>query len=478
MENSNKLDILNYYDMIIDIYSMNSLLSQGWEIESTDNGQKRYQEKKDIPSILISVIGNHNTGKSFILSKISETVLPNGYSCSTKGLSVKYNDNKNIILLDSLGFNQSLVENEVYKLSKRRSELEENEYIDQVSDFANDRFLTEYFILNFILYYSNIPILVLDELSFEEQELYDKAKKLIYGNQLVVIHNLKTYEKIQKVKDFIIDNLENSITFDLQKNKMIEFGEDNLNNKNSFYYIEEIDNNENEKKYIIHLIMAKYDTEAGDYYNQTTIQFLKKKINTCDNIQNFPIKETIKEFLLLTSKNIMEEPINNINQIILEDNWIKLKYEEGREFKFKNSNQKILSEPLIGRRYISQYDYFIDTDERSHRKFLVIQLMMNGYVEDLKSKVSLLNNNYVFTLSGHKRINVQNPKEELHEKFEGFSNRFEGYFCYEIKIPSSEIELASNHVYEKSKMYGLINLKYKLLENDNLSEELKLNKEI
>ena len=74
MENSNKLDILNYYDMIIDIYSMNSLLSQGWEIESTDNGQKRYQEKKDIPSILISVIGNHNTGKSFILSKISETV--------------------------------------------------------------------------------------------------------------------------------------------------------------------------------------------------------------------------------------------------------------------------------------------------------------------------------------------------------------------------------------------------------------------
>ena len=363
-------------------------------------------------------------------------------------------------------------------MSRRISELEEKQYIDEVSFFANDRFLTEYFILNFILYYSNIPILVLDELSFEEQELYDKAKKLIYGNQLVVIHNLKTYEKIQKVKDFIIDRLENSITFDLQKNKMIEFGEDNLNNKNSFYYIEEIDNNENEKKYIIHLIMAKYDTEAGDYYNQTTIQFLKKKINTCDNIQNFPIKETIKEFLLLTSKNIMEEPINNINQIILEDNWIKLKYEEGREFKFKNSNQKILSEPLIGRRYISQYDYFIDTDERSHRKFLVIQLMMNGYVEDLKSKVSLLNNNYVFTLSGHKRINVQNPKEELHEKFEGFSNRFEGYFCYEIKIPSSEIELASNHVYEKSKMYGLINLKYKLLENDNLSEELKLNKEI
>jgi hypothetical protein len=238
--------------------------------------------------------------------------------------------------------------------------------------------------------------------------------------------------------------------------------------------------------------MAKYDTEAGDYYNQTTIQFLKKKINTCDNIQNFPIKEKIKEFILLTSKNIMEEPINDINQIIIEDNYIRLNYEEGREFKFKNSNQKILSEPLIGRRYIPQYDYFIDTEERPNRKVLVIQLMMNGCVEDLKSKVSLLNNNYVFTLSGRKRINVQNPKEELHEKLEGFSNRnpkeelneklegfsnrFEGYFCYEIKIPSSEIELASNHVYQKSKMYGLISLKYKLLENDNLSEELNLNK--
>ena len=179
------MDELDYFDMVINIYSMKSLLNDGWEIETSSKGQNKIKEKKDIPSILISVIGNHNTGKSFILSKIS--VLPNGYSCSTKGLSVKYNDNKNIILLDSLGFNQSLVENDVYRLSNRRSELEEKQFLDEVSVFANDRFLTEYFILNFILYYSNIPILVLDELSFSQQELYDKAKKLLYGNQLFVI---------------------------------------------------------------------------------------------------------------------------------------------------------------------------------------------------------------------------------------------------------------------------------------------------
>ena len=444
------------YDIIIYINSMKQLLEVGWEIFKT----QRYEEKKDIASVLISVFGNHNTGKSFILSKISGINLPYGYSISTKGLSTKYLDNQNIVLLDSFGLNQSLVQNEVYKLSKSKDELSEKEYIDEVTDFANDRFITEHFILNFILYYSNIPILVLEELSFQEQQLYDKATKLLYGNHLFIIHNLKNCSTIQQVKDYMSYNLENSIIFNVKQNKMIGFEGEILNNTNNIYYLEEI-NNEYNNKNIIHLIMAKDNTEAGKYYNQTTILFLRQRINTCYNIQKFPIEEKIIEYIFKTSKTLMIDPIDKINKIILENDYVKLNCEEGKEFMFKKYDEIILYESLFGEGYKpKQYDYYIVNDEqnKSHRK-LCIELFMNGTVRGLKIKVSLLKNNYIFNISGEKCINEK-------EKLEGLSNRFEGYFHYELKIPSSEIELADYKVKKKSHFYGIITLEFDLIDND------------
>ena len=50
--------------------------------------------------------------KSYILQKISGNKLPLGYSVSTKGISILYpkNLNQNIILLDSAGFEDPLLE--------------------------------------------------------------------------------------------------------------------------------------------------------------------------------------------------------------------------------------------------------------------------------------------------------------------------------------------------------------------------------
>ena len=449
------------YDIIIDINSMKPLLDMGWEIFKT----QRYEEKKDIASVLISVFGNHNTGKSFILSKISGINLPYGYSISTKGLSTKYLDNQNIVLLDSFGLNQSLVQNEVYKLSKSKDELSEKEYIDEVTDFANDRFITEHFILNFILFYSNIPILVLEELSFPEQQLYDKATKLLYGNQLFIIHNLKNCRTIEQVKDYITDNLKNSIIFNVNQNNMIGFEGEILNNANNIYYLEEI-NNEYSNKNIIHLIMAKDNTEAGNYYNQSTIHFLRQRINTCYNIQKFPIEEKIKEYIFKTSKTLMKTPIQNINQIIIENDFVRLNVEEGYEIKFKKFDEIILYESLFGEGYKpKQYDYYIAKDKENKSLKLYIELFMNGTVRGLKVKVSLLKNNYIFNIFGQKIINED-------EKLD-FSNRFEGYFNYELKIPSSEIELADYKVKNKSHFYGIITLEFDLIDNNkNESQDL------
>ena len=132
------------YDMIININAMKSLLDKGWEESFTIDGYNHYKEKKDLPSVVVSVIGNQNSGKSFILSKISGITLPTGYSISTKGLSIKYPiiEHQNIIILDTAGLNKPLVQNYVYHLSKKRDELSEIEYTKEVRDLSRDRQMT------------------------------------------------------------------------------------------------------------------------------------------------------------------------------------------------------------------------------------------------------------------------------------------------------------------------------------------------
>ena len=61
----------------------------------------------------IEVVGNGNRGKSFILSKLTNFKVPS--SIKTEGISIKYpdmktKDGKGIIIIDSLGFETTLLE--------------------------------------------------------------------------------------------------------------------------------------------------------------------------------------------------------------------------------------------------------------------------------------------------------------------------------------------------------------------------------
>ena len=132
---------------------MKSLLDEGWPELSKEKGKKNYEEKKDKSSVVVSVIGNQNKGKSFMLGQISGQPIPKGYKCITKGLSIKYHTIEmiNIILLDIPGFESPLVENDDYKLTKDKNDLTEKDYITEVTDFAKDRQMTEYFLQKFVI---------------------------------------------------------------------------------------------------------------------------------------------------------------------------------------------------------------------------------------------------------------------------------------------------------------------------------------
>ena len=153
---------------------------------------------------------------------------------------------------------------------------------------ASDKTLSEYFIQNFIIQKSNILIVVIGILNYPEQKLLNRIKtenKNKFKNSnpppLFVIHNLQIFSLKKQVTDYVKEVLTKSATFKLKEMTSVERiekeGEDKFN---SIYYIEEFNNDEDKNTVIYHLILAMHGTEAGDYYNQFTYDFLSKQFNS------------------------------------------------------------------------------------------------------------------------------------------------------------------------------------------------------
>jgi len=121
----------------------------------------------------------------------------------------------------------------------------------------------------------------------------------------------------------------------------------------------------------------------------------------------------------------------------------------------------------------------------------VIQFAMNGSCKDLKCRVNVAGEFIFFKISGEKDTNVKVQKEEKSEtqkqkntekqkqeqsekqneeqseKPDGNSKREEGYFSFEIKVPTSQVILVDHKVKKISKNYGLLNLEFDILDENS-----------
>ena len=275
----------DFYDIIIDINSIKSVNTEGWKVKFDQKGLDKYNKYKDTELIIISVIGNNNKGKSFLLSEISKIKLLFGTSIYTQGLSVKYPELKGykgrqLILLDSAGLetpvlknkkkeiiinnqmiNDDEEENQKLKDSQLNKELEENEIqeenkinedlgnkneikenlnlkdkeLEQNKEFkenARDKIMTELFIQNFLIKVSDILLIVVGKFTYSEQLLINKikveAKKQNKG-RIFIIHNLQEFRTVEQVQNYIKEDLSNFATFKLKKRTWITTEKDKEN---------------------------------------------------------------------------------------------------------------------------------------------------------------------------------------------------------------------------------------------------------
>ena len=238
-----KIDGTQFYDVIVPIQSIKDI-TKGWEIKISERYKKNFEYFISEKALIIGIIGNSNKGKSFILSKLSQIMLPSGTSIKTEGLSIKYPDltdfpNRRIVLLDSAGLetpvlssiNENLehnlrVNNNQQNKNLNNSENNENNYFKEK---AKEKIITEIFLQNYIIHNSDILILVVGILTYSEQKTLNKIKtkfirekNLIKPNiNLFIIHNLMTYTTIEQVETYIKDTLLQSATFKLEKQTKI-----------------------------------------------------------------------------------------------------------------------------------------------------------------------------------------------------------------------------------------------------------------
>jgi len=447
-------NFVDYYDVIVHIDSIKNI-NKGWKIEMNQIGKQNYQNNKNEKLIKIGVIGNANTGKSFLLSKISKMVLPSGMSIKTEGLSIKYPDlnlfkNRRIVLLDSAGLDYPVLISDENQNSINK--------IDLFKEKFREKLITELFLQNYIMHYSDILIIVVDSLSFSEQKLLMKIKKEIDKAKLIkplfIIHNLKSFTSVEQVKDYIYNSLLKSATFTLEDGQRTTM---EFEDRPGIYFYEK-DKEKYKERNIFHLIFANEDSEAGKYYNPFTLTFIENYFSNIQYLKSFDVIDSIKERFMAISKDILNGNGKKITKESFDNSFPYM-------IKLKGENEIILKKCLIDELVFTNlkangFEPTYNIYKKDNKIIVRVETPGNIFIESI---VEILDEYYIIKIKGEKSLDKE--PEKLDDNI--YNTREYGKFCLEIPLKIGEYLLAREPP-EINVLKGVLILKYNLVKKEEI----------
>ena len=474
-----------FYDMLININSIMGI-KKGWDIFYSPKGKEKIENAEKNPIKIISFIGNKGRGKTFILSKIVKINNPLGNSLLSKGLNIFFPDNiDNFAFINGYSLDSPLLENdngdyilksqnenetkkfyemlnklnvEIKILKKEKQSIslikeKENEFFrirkeyrkslnnkdEQICLLTNERIITNYFLQNFIIENTHVLLLVLGKLTIEEKLLMMKLKKLIIENnyellqKIIIIHNLKNTKNIDNIEKYIENTLRKSLTFSLKKEKDLYLQEKEKNKikYNNYRYIEV--NQDLQNIEITHLIMSQEGTEAGNYYNESAIEYIKNIYISIKNAKQFNIIEKLKEYFCKFCEKMFK--FQNLNDKIKPDDIQLIKNNDDNEKLILNYENDIIidffscdiSNLFKEMKYIPKY--YIASDDPEYVK---IYLDCPGKIKINNIEIKFPNKqNIKVIIRGEREIHKQNSK--IYRKKFGY-----GKFDLEIILKKEE----------------------------------------
>ena len=481
-ENNNGLKFSNddkdgFYDIIVDITSIKNLNTTGWLVKypNKEKGREFYENKKNIPTIVVGVIGNGNKGKSFFLEKLSEYEIPKGFNVKTEGLSIRYGESEshNLAILDSAGQETPLLkegnnenkENKEIKSSvsvnHKDTPKDLNEIINEneIEEYSRDKLISEFFIQKFIIYKSNILIIIVGNITLNEQQLLTRVIKEAKDKQIFVIHNLQNFVTQEQVDDYIENTLKKLYNVKIKENIYQNFLYTNNDKFFNKYFIEE-------DKKIAHLILVNDYSEISYYYNIPTIQFIKKEMEVTKERQQFPVIEECQKFLIELSEEILEENIKDkIGVERKDENIDRIYIKELDKITLKKFVVDEMGYALNNEGNLPKYSHYVK-DNLFH---IFIELPGGGKIDN---KVEIFQGYYLFAFEGIKngdneieKDNNEKQPKLLNKK----STRKKDKFKLGIRIPNTAFQLTDLKPADKPKFdKGVIEYFYKI--NDSKSE--------
>lgn len=411
-DKNKEIDPCDLYDLILKINSFlhltpNDGFEYGWQVDGQQDKMELYEKKKkDEEQTIVGINGLGNKGKTFILQKLSGFSFQTGFTAITEGLSIKYDHNKPVLYFDSAGSQSPILETEDFQLGMEG--ISDKEAQQKITEIARDKGVTEIFLQNFILNNAHVIIVVVGQLTFSEQKLlnriqanFSKTKTKI--DKLFVVHNLFNFFERQQVEDYIENVLKKSLTFQVEEQNFEDFSSKGKKEVNRKIYRQIISTDKDKEKSIIHLLMANdsNQSKAGQYYNFSTIQYLKKEIINITKRKKFDILEKVKSFLHSSSHLIFDNLIPK-DKIIIECRRIYIDLPES-EIKLK----KCLVDELGLSSFYSNvwsppFEWYI---EEGTNKLKIILELPGGYVEKNKPRINFSKTEEginIITISGEK----------------------------------------------------------------------------
>ena len=488
----------DFYDLVLDFNSFEQLKKDGWNANFTRMGKKKFDKciSKNEFNIVIGVVGNKNRGKSYLLGRImqmDEYKNPHGFLVTTSGISCIFprldNTDNTFITLDSAGRDNPLLQNAFFE------EKDKNELIRNI---ARDQKVTEIALNDFIIQESDVLITVLEQLSFNEQEMLKNLINQITlygikhmkkfscnGKRLIVIHNLMNISTLDGIKKFVDDVLKKSLTFSLEKQTNKKLGID--------IYIQNINqyNDKNpDKRPIIQIVHVLVGDDSNDEIrkklNEPTFEYIRKNIKTQVG-KNFNILEKFKNFIVENSKNYFEGEAFNENSIIIgkeseQNGKTIIPISLSEELK-KNKNIKF-KKFYINARGIHNFSsaleprYSTSLIEQEGKDYLEIEFELSGNVEIKDKSHATDKEQYVFTIKGktNEVFETETNKESKEFEFQPIINRF---------IPSKDNEkkeieiiiLKEDYKISSDDEFGIYNIKVPIKKNI-INKELSFDDEL
>ena len=414
-----------------------------------ETGLKNYEKHKTTKVINIGVMGNSKKGKSFILSKISKINFPSDQNIRTEGLSVKYPEleihkNRKIAFLDSPGLDTPVLYSEYPKMDNNEKEI--------IKENSREKLFTELFLQNYIINTCDILIIVVGILTDSEQKLLNRIKtenqRSKFKKPLYIIHNLITYTSINQVEEYIKNYLLKCVTFHLEK-VYININSEKQNNGEYFY-------EKNSKFNIYHLIYANEDSEAGNYYNNFTLNFIEQSYMKVTDLKSFDIIESIKERFIEISKAIIERSEQfQLRDFCLndKDNYKFIKLHDEKEIILKKN---LIEELCLSNLRGDAFEPFYNIYKHKNENKIIIRVEVPGNSE-IKSKIDFRGEKSFIQIKGKKNKDIE--PEKLEDNL--FNSREFGEFIIDIPLKTKDY-IISNEKPKIRVVNGLYIFEYKL----------------